>query len=238
MLGLVAGTGAALVLAGYHSMAPRSQLYGRTFVGIPSRERQIALTFDDGPNDPYTFQLLEILAKREVAATFFMIGKYVDRRPDIALAVAAAGHAVGNHTYTHPNLIFQSQWQLRDEISRCDRALRDVVGEKRTKLFRPPFGGRRPATLRTIRSLGLTPVMWNVTGWDWDATSADTIERKVTAQVHGGDVVLLHDGGHLRFGTDRSLTIAATARLLDRYLGEGYDFKTIPEMMAGTAQQK
>lgn len=233
MLGLIAGTGAILVAAGYNAMSPRSQLYGRTFTGIRPGNREIALTFDDGPNDPYTFQLLEILEKKGLKTTFFMIGKYVDHRPDIARTVAAAGHAVGNHTYTHPNLIFQSRWQLREEISRCDRALADAIGDARTKLFRPPFGGRRPATLRTLRSLGMTPVMWNITGWDWNATSSESIERKVAAQIHGGDVVLLHDGGHLSFGTDRSCTVKATEDLVERFLGEGYVFKTIPDMLAG-----
>lgn len=232
MLGLIAGAGAILVAAGYNTMSPRSQLYGRTFTGVRPKTREIALTFDDGPNDPHTFRLLEVLERKSVKATFFMVGKYVDRRPDIARAVAERGHAVGNHTYTHPNLIFQSGWQLRDEVSRCDRALADAIGEARTKLFRPPFGGRRPATLRTLRSLGMTPVMWNVTGWDWSAKSADTIERKVSAQIHGGDVVLLHDGGHLGFGADRSYTVKATERLLERFLSEGFAFRAIPEMMA------
>jgi peptidoglycan/xylan/chitin deacetylase (PgdA/CDA1 family) len=235
-LSIAAGaTAALLVLSGYHAMSPQSQVYGRTFVGNrgvnrPQR-REIALTFDDGPNDPYTFQLLEILAQRQVKATFFMIGKYVDRRPDIARAVVDQGHAIGNHTYTHPNLIFQSRWQLRDEISRCDRALRDAIGDRRTKLFRPPFGARRPATLRTVRAMSLTPVMWNVTGFDWNAQSSESIERHVTTKISGGDVVLLHDGGHLRFGTDRSFTVQATERVIDRHLGEGYQFVTIPEMM-------
>ena len=231
MLGLIAGTGAALVLAGYHSMSPKSQFYGHTFTGRPGGEREIALTFDDGPNDPYTFQLLEIMQRRGVKATFFMIGKYVDQRPDIARAVSQAGHQVGNHTYSHPNLIFRSKWQLRDEIARCERALQDAVGERHTKLMRPPFGGRRPVTLRTVRAMGLTPVMWNVTGFDWSAKSAEAIEGKVTRQVRGGDVVLLHDGGHLRFGTDRSLTVKATERLIEKYQGEGYEFRTVGEMM-------
>jgi len=235
MLGLAAGSAALAVLAGYHTMAPRSQLYGQTFIGSRNR-REIALTFDDGPNDPYTFQLLDILARHSVKATFFMVGKYVDRRPDIACAVADAGHVVGNHTYTHPNLILRSGWQVRDEIARCERALRDAVGERYSRLFRPPFGGRRPATLRIIRQMGWTPVMWNVTGFDWDAKSAEFIEGKVTRQVKGGDVVLLHDGGHLQFGANRSFTVQAVETIIKRYQGEGYKFRTISEMMEESAK--
>ena len=232
MLGFITGIGTALVVAGYNSIAPRSQLYGRTFTRNPRQAREIALTYDDGPNDPHTFHLLDVLDKKGVKATFFMIGKYVDQRPDIVRAVCDAGHAIGNHTYTHPNLIFRSKWQLRDEISRCDRALQDAVGDRRTRLFRPPFGGRRPATLRTVRQMGFIPIMWNVTGFDWSAESADAIERKVTRRVRGGDVVLLHDGGHLAFGTDRSFTVAATERLLERYQDQEYVFQTIPALMA------
>ena len=233
MLGLAAGSAALAVFGGYHTMAPRSQLYGQTFVR-GSQKREIALTFDDGPNEPYTFQLLDILARHSVKATFFMIGKYVDRRPDIACAVADAGHVVGNHTYTHPNLILRSGWQVRDEIARCERALRDAVGERHSRLFRPPFGGRRPETLRIVRELGWTPVMWNVTGFDWNAKSAEYIEGKVTRQVKGGDVVLLHDGGHLAFGIDRSFTVQVVETIIKRYQGEGYKFRTVAEMMEET----
>ena len=234
MLGLMAGmgAGAALVWGGYHSMAPASQVYGKTFVGDPSRTRELALTFDDGPNDPHTFHLLEILHRHNVKATFFMVGKYVDQRPDIARAVAREGHAIANHTYFHPNLIFRSEWQLRDEIARCERALQDAVGETRTNLFRPPFGGRRPKTLQLVRNLGMVPVMWNVAGVDWSAASADAISRKVAAGIRGGDVILLHDGGHRRFGTDRSLTVRAVKDIVERHKNEGYRFCTVPEMMA------
>ena len=233
MLGLVAGTGAALVFGGYHTMSPTSQLYGRTFTGTSPERREVALTFDDGPNDPHSLHLLDLLANAGVKATFFMIGRYIDQRPDIARAVAEAGHAIGNHTYTHPNLIFQSQWQLRDEVSRCERALQDAVGDRSTKLFRPPFGGRRPATLRTLRAMGMTPVMWNVTGYDWNAKSHESIERNTARRIRGGKVILLHDGGHLAFGTDRSRTVEATKNIVSRYKEEGYTFKTIPQMMAG-----
>jgi peptidoglycan/xylan/chitin deacetylase (PgdA/CDA1 family) len=231
MNGLIVGTGMAIVYAGYNTMAPRSQLYGRTFIGRRDNRREMALTFDDGPNDPHTLRLLDVLAKHSVKATFFMIGKYVDLRPDIVREVVAAGHTVANHTYSHPNLIFRTRGQVVREIRECDRALTDAVGDGHTRLFRPPWGGRRPVTLQAIRAEGFTPVMWSITSWDWSAKSAEQIETKVARQVRGDDVVLLHDGGHQKFGTDRSYTVQATDRLINRLKNDGYTFPTIPRMM-------
>jgi len=234
MLGLSLAAGAAAIAAGYQSMAPTGQWYGRAFYGTHTTKKQIALTFDDGPNDPHTLALLELLAKASVPATFFLIGRYVRQRPEIAKAIAAAGHVIGNHTHTHPLLIFRSASQVRDEIIQCRDAIHDAVGEH-SNLFRPPFGGRRPGTFSLIRRLGLEPVMWNVTGYDWSAPSAEYIERKVTKRIHGGAVVLLHDGSHVAFGVDRSATVQAVDRLITRYKAEGYDFVTIPQMMAFAA---
>jgi peptidoglycan/xylan/chitin deacetylase (PgdA/CDA1 family) len=225
-----AASAAAVTYAGYSAMAPASQLYGRTLVRSTD-PRQLALTFDDGPNDPHTLKLLEVLARHDVRATFFMIGRYVQQRPAIARAVAQAGHAIGNHTFTHPNLIFCSEMQTRFQLAECTRAIEDVVGQT-PKLFRPPFGGRRPSTLRIARELGLTPVMWNVTGWDWDAQSSEAVEQKVSQQIRGGDVILLHDGSHRLLGMDRSHTVAATDGLLARYKAEGRQFVAVPEMFA------
>ncbi len=101
-----ASLAAAAVAAGYQSMAPRGQWYGRTFTGLQPESKQLALTYDDGPNDPHTFRLLEVLAKHNVKATFFLIGRFVKQRPDIARELMRAGHVVGNHTFSHPNLIF------------------------------------------------------------------------------------------------------------------------------------
>ena len=224
------GIAAAAVLAGYHTMAPTSQLYGRTFIGEPGRSKRLAITFDDGPNDPHTQSLLDVLARYEVRATFFMMGRYVKYRPDIARAVVAAGHEIGNHTFSHPNLIFRSSGQVRRELANCDHAIESATGQ-RTSLFRPPHGGRRPASLRAIRAAGYTPVMWSVSGYDWSATSARQIVEKVAHQLRGGDVILLHDGGHLQMGTDRAFTVAATDEILRRYKGEGFEFVTVSEMM-------
>lgn len=228
LLGL--GAAAAATAAGYQSMAPEGQWYGRTFTGLAHGRKQIALTFDDGPNDPHTLRLLEVLARHDVHAMFFMIGRYVRQRPDIALEVARAGHVIGNHTMTHPLLIFESWAHTRTELVDCRAALTDAVGAH-SNLFRPPFGGRRPATLRIARTLGLETVMWNVTGYDWNAPPAATIENKIERQIKGGDVILLHDGGHKAMGADRAQTVAATDNLIRRYRSQGYEFVTVPEMI-------
>jgi peptidoglycan-N-acetylglucosamine deacetylase len=225
---------AVAATAGYQSMAPTGQWYGRTFTGLPRGTRQLALTYDDGPNDPHTLRLLEVLAKHKVTATFFVIGRYVQQRPDSVREIIQAGHVVGNHTFTHPLLIFRSAAEVRRELSECSAALRDTIGQQ-TNLFRPPFGGRRPAVLRIASELGLETIMWNVTGYDWNAPSAAVIEEKVLKQIRGGDVILLHDGGHKQVGADRSQTVLATDNLISRYKSEGYEFVTIPQMMAKSA---
>jgi peptidoglycan/xylan/chitin deacetylase (PgdA/CDA1 family) len=221
----VASAAAAAGYAGYATMAPASQLYGRT-VTHGNDPRQMALTFDDGPNDPHTMHLLDVLARHNARATFFLIGRYVRQRPEIARAVLAGGHEVGNHTYSHPNLVLVSAGRLRQELDDCRKALEDALGAK-TTLFRPPFGGRRPNVLRTARRLGLSPIMWSVTGYDWNAKSPDAIVEKVVRQVESrrraqAEVILLHDGGHLAFGADRGHTVEATRRLLERYAGKEF----------------
>ncbi len=225
-----AAAAASAVAAGYQSMAPTGQWYGRTFTGLARGTKQLALTYDDGPNDPHTLRLLEVLTKHNVRATFFLIGRYVKQRPDIVREIAQARHIIGNHTFTHPLLTLETAGNVRKQLSDCHSALQDAVGEH-SNLFRPPFGGRRPAVLRIARELGLEPIMWNVTGYDWTAPPAAEIEKKVSRQIRGGNVILLHDGGHKEMGADRSQTVLATDHLISRYKSEGYEFVTVDQMM-------
>ena len=229
----LAASAAALGYAGYATMSPTSQLYGRTLTH-GSDPGQMALTFDDGPNDPHTQRLLDLLAEFKAKATFFLIGKYVRARPGIARTIHAAGHAIGNHTDSHPNLIFVSAARLRQELDDCRKALEDAIGAP-APLFRPPFGGRRPNVIRTARSLGLETVMWSVTGYDWNAKTAGDIVGKVTRQVDSrrrgqGEIVLLHDGSHLGFGADRSRTVEATRILMEKYSAQGKKFVSVAEL--------
>jgi peptidoglycan-N-acetylglucosamine deacetylase len=230
ILATATATAALLSAAGWHSMGPRSQFYGRTFIGVDPSSKLLALTYDDGPNDPWTGRLLDVLARHDVHATFFMLGRFVTERPDIARQVAAAGHVIGNHTYSHPNLIFASPARIHAQIADCDRALNDAVGEH-SKLFRPPFGGRRPDVLSRARREGYIPVMWAVSAYDWNTDPPAKVENRIARRLRGGEVILMHDGGHPAMGTDRSATVTATDHLVTRCKSEGYRFVTVPEMM-------
>jgi peptidoglycan/xylan/chitin deacetylase (PgdA/CDA1 family) len=223
---------AAAGTVAYQAMAPWAQGFGHTFVSGPPGSKQIALTYDDGPNDPHTLRLLEVLARHEVRATFFLIGRYVRQRPDIVQDLVKAGHVLGNHTFTHPNLILTGAAETRNQLEECQRTVQETTGEA-PRLFRPPFGRRRPGTLRIARSLSLEPVMWNVTSWDWKTIPAEKIVQKCQRQIRGGDVILLHDGSHIAMGADRSQTVIATERLIEQYKREGYEFVTIPELVVG-----
>ncbi len=237
MLPLLLGVG-GLAVAGasaFHAMSPRSQLYGRTFIGTPGTGKELVLTYDDGPNDPYTLHLLDVLAQHNAKATFFLIGKHVRQKPDIVRRIAAQGHEIANHTFSHPNLALCSASRIRREIADCESALRDTGVDlslvNGRKLFRPPFGGRRPAVLNVARELGYEPILWSVWCFDWKQTTANKVEHHAITQITGGDVILLHDGGHVTMGTDRSHTVEATRRILTRYQSEGMQFLPLQQMM-------
>jgi peptidoglycan/xylan/chitin deacetylase (PgdA/CDA1 family) len=215
----------------YAAQSPTSQIFGRTVIA-GSDIHELALTFDDGPNDPYTHELLDLLARHQARAIFFLIGNFVRQRPEIARAVRQAGHLVGNHTMSHPSLMWERPVRVREELAGCSAVIEDATGEA-VKYFRPPFGARRPDVLRVARELGLTPVMWNITAHDWDATNADALAARVQRGLQSnqrrlsGSSVLLHDGGHLELGTDRSVTLSATRMLLESWVGSGLRIVTV-----------
>jgi peptidoglycan/xylan/chitin deacetylase (PgdA/CDA1 family) len=222
--GLGAAMGMATGVAGgavWAALSPESQLFGRTLVA-PRNPTQVALTFDDGPNPKATPQLLEILARADVKATFFLIGGFVKQCPQMVRDIAAAGHLVGNHTMTHPWLAWQSESRIREELSGASAAIEDILGIP-VQFFRAPHGARRPAVLRIVKEMGMIPVQWNVICNDWSSIGADGILTRAVQGVEQNRIrgfatnVVLHDGGHTGLGADRTDTVRATERLLERY---------------------
>jgi peptidoglycan/xylan/chitin deacetylase (PgdA/CDA1 family) len=230
----VAVTTASFVAGGctYAALSAQSQLFGKVLVAGRNRN-EIALTYDDGPNDTVTERLLEVLARHEVRATFFLIGRYVRQRPQIVRAIAASGHVIGNHTMTHPWLAWQPTARIREELASCNAVLEDTLGNP-VHYFRPPHGARRPSVLRIARELGLTSVQWNIIPKDWNPIGAQEIATRVirgithNQQSSRASNIVLHDGGQNGLGQPRLPTVEATEMLLRKYKGQsGIEFVTV-----------
>jgi len=220
-LGACAALGLAAGGFAYCAMKPQSQVFGRTLIA-PDAPGELALTFDDGPNPACTPRLLDLLASHQVQATFFMIGGFGEREPELVRRVASAGHLIGNHTWSHPNLALTAARQVEEELRRTSETLEQILGTA-VRYFRPPFGGRRPFVVRTARNLGLTPVTWNAMTNDWEEPVANAIAGRLTRMVDRltergrAANIVLHDGGHRMLGTDRNPSMNAASQLLDRY---------------------
>jgi peptidoglycan/xylan/chitin deacetylase (PgdA/CDA1 family) len=221
-LGAVAGLGLATCGFAYASVWPGSRLFGETLIA-PRRPGELALTFDDGPNPAWTPQLLDVLASHGVRATFFMLGKYAQAEPALVRRVAEAGHLIGSHSWSHPNLAITASGRVRQELARTKDILEQTTGVQ-IKYFRPPFGGRRPAVLRIARSLGMSPVLWNAMASDWSDPLADRIAKRMEHSIDRLERrgwaanILLHDGGNLGLGVNRGPSVTAAGLLLSHYI--------------------
>jgi len=219
-----------------HLKMASSQRHGPSFVAIAPPSRKLALTYDDGPNDPHTNRLMAVLDRHGVRATFFLIGQSVESHPHIARSLVAAGHAIGNHSYSHPDLTTLSATEVRDELRRATCAIEDVM-DVTPALFRPPFGRRNQGVLEIARELGMTPVMWSAAAYDWTATSHEDLANTLRSQIRGGEVIQFHDGDHRKPGGDRSVCVRATDELVAHYHSIGFEFVTVTEMMASAESE-
>jgi peptidoglycan-N-acetylglucosamine deacetylase len=194
--------------------------------------RSIALTFDDGPSGT-TPAILDVLEAYGARATFFVIGSWVEQLPDVARDIAARGHELGNHTWTHVDADRTRELAtLRDEVARTNEVVERVTG-RRPSLLRPPYGSDPGRFARVAPECGLeATVLWSVQSFDWQDPEPDEIVAQVLAEVEPGAIVLLHDGQRdTNDASPRSSTLAALPTLLERLRSDGYEFTTVSELL-------
>ena len=201
------------------------QVLGELVNQVDTKEKVVALTYDDGPNPPFTNQLLELLERNQIKATFFVIGKIVEKHPEIVRLILLKGHEVGNHSYSHHQLIFKSPWCIRSEIEKTDKLLRQL-GVKQEIHFRAPYGRKLLVLPYILSKIRKKNILWNLDAKDYEASSSEVIENNVLEHVHPGSIILMHDGGG-----ERSQTLVATERLLKTLQEKGYKFKTVSELI-------
>ncbi len=217
---------------------------------VPVSGRVVALTFDDGPNEPYTSQVLDVLDRESVRATFFLVGTNVERSPDTVRRMVQAGHAIGNHSYDHPRFDQISYAARRDEIRRGADAIAAVTGV-RPVLFRDPFGIFGPDEESGTNAVGVTAsdrryrglaglcraenqinVGVSVHAYDWHNDPPEVMSEYMLRRVSPGAILLLHDGHDVQLGFNRAVAVKVLEQVLAALKARGYTFVTVPELIA------
>ncbi len=226
--------GIALILSvnkAYAGLDKKRNEVGLVYWHGDINQPKIALTFDDGPNEPYTSEILDILKKYNVKATFFVLGKNIERYPDTAKRIVEEGHVIGNHTYDHPYLLIQSKSHIKYEIEKAEQAILKATGTK-PYLFRPPYGVTDNWIYHTVKEYGYVTVEWSVTGNNGGKEiRADVIEKDVLSRVTNGAIILLHDGDRLIKGADRRNIVKALPVIIESLQQKGYQFVTVPKLI-------
>jgi peptidoglycan/xylan/chitin deacetylase (PgdA/CDA1 family) len=224
---LLATVSAASVgVLAYGLGAPEATLLGPALVHTADSgpTPRVALTFDDGPSVPYTGEILDVLKREHIHATFFLCGENAVKHPELVRRILAEGHEIGNHTWSHPWLYLMRRGDIADEIDRTQDALQKITG-RRPRLFRPPFGVRWFTLWPLLRERGLTMVMWSDRGYDGDR-NARGITQATLERLSPGAIILLHDGfeTHAPEDVDRAATVAALPAIIAGARRAGYEF--------------
>jgi peptidoglycan/xylan/chitin deacetylase (PgdA/CDA1 family) len=187
----------------------------------------VALTYDDGPYPPYTNQLLDILDRYQVKATFFEIGRNIEKHPEMVPMIVTRGHELANHSYSHKDMMFKPREFLLSEIEKTDKLLQELGVKQDSISFRPPWGRRFVVLSYLLSQMHKKLIMWDVDSQDYEKTlTVEDIANRVIKNVRSGSIVVMHDGGG-----DRSRTVAATQIIVKALLSKGYEFKTVSELL-------
>ncbi|MBL7685058.1 MAG: polysaccharide deacetylase family protein [Deltaproteobacteria bacterium] len=195
----------------------------------PPSEKIIALTFDDGPNEPYTSQILDILKEKKIHATFFLVGNHIRRFPETVKRIQQEGHVIGNHTDNHEGLFYKSPQEIREQFDRWEEAMRPF-GYQAT-LFRSPHGWKSPFLNEILRERNMKLMGWTRGVWDSDRPGVDVLFQRITSHPQNGMILLLHDGDGSRESADRSHTAEVLKPAIEFYEKQGFRFVTLNEMM-------
>ena len=198
---------------------------GQIMWEIATKEKVVALTFDDGPHPKYTAEILDVLAKNNAKATFFVVGELAEKNPDLVLRQYQEGHEIANHTYTHHPRATLSKLEL--ELKQTDDLIFSITGY-RPELFRPVEGQYTDQMIQRVVKKGYQAVMWS---WhrdteDWKNPGVHRIEKKVLNGVEPGNIILFHDGGG-----NRSQTVKALEKIIEELQKQGYVFVTVSELI-------
>ncbi|MEA2175573.1 MAG: peptidoglycan-N-acetylglucosamine deacetylase [Blastocatellia bacterium] len=231
---IIAGTvcasaGAAGVY--YAAYAVRSQWLGPTVWRGRAETGAVSLTFDDGPSAD-TERVLDVLDAHNLRAAFFMVGHQVERYPQTARRVAACGHEIGNHSYSHPIYLYRGARETWRQLAHTQQVIADVTGV-RARFARPPCGVRTLSYFRAARVLGLQTVQWTLAGFDWKKRTPSQIARDVLRRAEAGSIILLHDGDSEN-RHDRSATVAALPLIIEGLNEKGIHIVPLSDLIEGS----
>jgi peptidoglycan-N-acetylglucosamine deacetylase len=208
---------------------PKLQIIGELITQINTSEKVVALTYDDGPSPYHTNQLLALLERLQVKATFFVVGQKIEENPDIVRCIIEQGHELGNHSYSHPEMIWKKPGFIKSEIEKTDQLLCQL-GVQQEIHFRSPFGIKFLILPYFLNKMKKKNIMWNVDPQDYQASSPEEISNYVIKNVVPGSIILLHD-----FERVDSPTIPATELIIEQLQAQGYKFKTVSELIQSGA---
>jgi len=218
------------ILLLYATFQPRAPIFGRTFWRGAKSEHAICLTFDDGPNEPYTSQILDILQKFKVKASFFVVGENAEVSPETLRKETEEGHEIGNHTYDHSLLPLKSPSSIRQQIKKTSDLIENAA-QVQPRLMRTPHGWRNPWIKFIAKKEGLTIVSWTKGVWDTDLPGTEVIVRRALKGLKNGCVFLFHDGRGTERDVDSSQLVEALPMIISEAKKREFKFLTLSEMM-------
>ncbi len=225
---LIVCAGVVWAIIYYLTYAVRSQVLGATVWCGNANNNSVALTFDDGPSTE-TEDLLDVLQQENVKATFFLVGKNVEKYPETARRIVRENHAIGNHSFSHPNYLFTGAKRTRRELEKTQKIIENTTGIT-PRIARPPYGVRSKAYFAAAKALNLRTIQWSDTGFDWKSLTAQKIAEKVLETAQADSIILLHDGDCAE-KANRTATVEAIPLIVKGLQEKGLQVAPLAELL-------